>query len=59
MKDSKFGTRYRLQQYIRGEWRDFAGADSRESLERVRKNMRFPDLFRVEDTEAGGHDAGD
>ena len=46
-----FTERYRLQQNILGEWTDVGASDSRETLERTRRNSKFPDLYRVIDTE--------
>lgn len=67
MKDSEYRWRYRLQQKCGVIWRDIAYAKEREPFdrliqsERVRRSKHIlPVLFfRVVDTGAGSHDAGD
>lgn len=46
-----FTMRYRLQQYTHTAWRDVAAADSREEIEKIRKRLMFPELYRVIDTQ--------
>lgn len=51
-----FDKRYKLQQYTRTAWRDVAAADSREEIEKIRKRLIFPELYRVIDTQEEGKD---
>lgn len=47
-----FTERFRLQGPAKGcGWREMAAADSREQLEKIRKSLRCPELYRVIDTQ--------
>lgn len=50
-----FTERYRLQGPAKGGgWREMAAANSREQLEKIRKGLKFPELYRVIDTQEEG-----
>lgn len=47
--------RFRLQGPAKGGgWREMAAANSREQLEKIRKSLKFPELYRVIDTQEEG-----
>lgn len=50
-----FTERFRLQGPAKGGgWREMAAANSRKQLEEIRKSLKFPEFYRVIDTQEEG-----